>query len=74
PKDYLNENRRCESTDPTEIQRFNQRTAEMQVEAKGCTKWVIISWFVLISGVIFGLSSLAMAIIFDTNIGKSLDW
>ncbi|KAK2964626.1 Transmembrane amino acid transporter [Blattamonas nauphoetae] len=74
PTRFVNVNRDPNTTRPEGLEEFRERNEKMLVRADGCTCGVFWAWVCIIAGCVFGLFSLAMAIIFDTNLQNYVNW
>ncbi|KAA6385578.1 MAG: hypothetical protein EZS28_018894, partial [Streblomastix strix] len=74
PIRFVDATRKCYSKTPEGIKEHQKITEEMLKPAVGCTSWTVLAWVVIVCGVVFGILSLAMAIIFDTSLGDNVNW
>ncbi|KAK2964412.1 Transmembrane amino acid transporter [Blattamonas nauphoetae] len=74
PTRFVNVNRDPNTTRPEGLEEFRERNEKMLVRSDGCTCGVFWAWVCIIAGCVFGLFSLAMAIIFDTNLQNYVNW
>ncbi|KAA6392826.1 MAG: hypothetical protein EZS28_011654 [Streblomastix strix] len=74
PNRFVDAKRKCYSKTPEGIAEHDKITERMMKPAVGCTSWTVLAWFVFFCGVVFGILSLAMAIIFDTKLGDNVNW
>lgn len=74
PKLFVNTSRPCYAKSPEGIIEHDQLTKKILKPEVGCSSWIILAWFIFACGIIFGLLSLTMAIIFDTSLGDKVNW
>ncbi|KAH7826385.1 putative AminoAcid/AuxinPermease(AAAP) Family Protein [Monocercomonoides exilis] len=74
PERFVNEHRNPNTTRPEGIEEFLRRTAQMKKKVVGCSCGVFLAWLTFWCGIVFGIFSLAMAIIFDTSLADKVDW
>lgn len=74
PDVYVDVNRDPHTTRPEGLEEFRRRTEKMLIPDKGCTCGVFLSWLLFFAGLVFGVFSLAMAIIFDTPLANKVNF
>ena len=74
PRQYVNANRSPNTTRPEGLEDFRRRNEKIMHASVGCTCGVFLAWLIFGLGILFGIFSLVMAIIFDTSIANHVNF